>query len=349
MSMTNATATMRSGMLRSLSGWYRRLTRSRKQTPPVALADVLDGHLALDREIDKRLTGIMRNTEVSALFIIEQVRHLHTTASQLVADLDGSGQLAQATHNETAESVAYVVDIGAFLSRMPDKVRRDMARVHELSVEIQNLSGMASAVQAISMQSHLLAINAAIQASHTGVNSAAFHVVADEMRKLASDSGAVAGQIAKGLCRAQQLVDKDMAASLAESTQQLAQVSRASDSIQKVLDNFDHLNQYYAERFAQATRHNAALAGDIAEVLGQIQFQDVVRQSIERIQVANKQRNALFETVRTPDTSHALTPSESSAVLASILQDYLDEDSRHAPCVPADTMQAAGTPKIELF
>lgn len=346
--MTEAAIARRESVQQGLLRRFHRLIGSREQPAKVALQTILDGHLALDHEIDKTLTRVMRDTEVSAMSIIGQVRQLHTTANRLVADLDGSGTQAQVLQKEMSDSVAYVVDIGYFIADMPAKMHRDMDRVQDLSKEIKDLGGIVNSVHAISMQSHLLAINAAIQASHVGTNGAAFRVVADEMRKLASDCSAAAAQISKGLARAQHVVEDGMAVGIAESAQQLSQVAQAGSSIQKLLDNFESMNRYYKERFSQASQHNEALAGDIAEVLGQIQFQDVVRQCIERIQAAVEQRNACLQNAGSTHDRDGANSAKASALLAVILQHYLAEEAKHTQSIE-HTQDTDGALKVELF
>ena len=282
---------------------YRNITRLFERTPRAVepsreselVQAVLESHLRLDQEIDNKLGVVIVDTQDSALAIITQVRHLHDTASKLVAYLDDSSPAAGNLGQEISDSVAHVVEIGNFIKSLPTKMERDLHNVQAIVKEINDLGSLAGAVQAISMQSHLLAINAAIEASRAGSEGAAFRIVATEMRKLASDSSAVGSKINEGLSRARHVMENGLASSIAESSQQLGDVSHAADTIQKLLHNFDEMSQYYKRRIAVVTQHNEALVKDIAEVLGESQDQDVVRQYIERIRATVRQRNALLQ------------------------------------------------------
>ncbi|MGS0759025.1 hypothetical protein ACVBEH_32210, partial [Roseateles sp. GG27B] len=55
------------------------------------------------------------------------------------------------------------------------------------------------------------------------------------------------------------------------------------------------MSQYFKTRFAVVTQHNQDLVHDIAEVLGHIQYQDVVSQCITRMRVATAQRNEFLQ------------------------------------------------------
>jgi methyl-accepting chemotaxis protein len=312
------------------------------------LATLLAHHLQLDAMIDNKLCEIIGDTELSALEIIAQVRKLYDTAARLVAYLDSSSVKAGNLGQEIVASVSHLVEIGAFIARLPAKMERDLDSVQGVAREIKALDGLVEAVQAIAMQSHMLAINASIEASRAGASGLAFRVLAQEMRHLASDSGDVATRIKEGLSRARLAVEGGMAASIAESSRQIDDVSHAVKTIQKIQDNFEDMSQYYKTRFAVVTQHNEDLAKNIAEVLGQIQYQDVVRQCVERIRVAIKQRNTFLEQACDLAQQGDADLRQLSAMLASILDDYENEENMHKHSARHEIDEGSEL-KIELF
>ena len=316
---------------------------------PLIEEDSLEAFLRLEKALDGSLQAVIGDTESSAQGIIQHIRTLHDSASTLVTYLDGTNVQAGDLGKEIIESVAVLADIGAFVEKLPAKMQNDLVSVQSIVKEIKALADMTSDVQAISLQSHLLAINAAIEASRAGASGAAFKVVADEMRKLAANSSAMAVRINQGLTRARDLVETGMESTITDSSRQFADVSKATSSIHKLRENFEDISQYYKTRFAIVTKHNQDLVVDIAEVLGHIQYQDVVRQAIERVRIAAERRNAALSAALDGSAvqdgggdADASLPQQ----LELILDDYLTEENKHRH----SGREAEGAPpKLELF
>jgi methyl-accepting chemotaxis protein len=315
-------------------------------TDPVA--DVLRSHLKLDAEISIKLKEVVEDTEHSALKIIAEVRQLYDTANTSVNYMDESSVIADALGQEVISTVSHLRGLENFVLQLPGQMKSDLENVQLISKEIKVLSGLVDSVKAISMQSHLLSINAAIEGSRAGPSGASFRVVAGEMRKLALNSHEVASQISQGLLRANLVVTGGIASGIADASERLEDVLAATDSIQMLQDNVARISDFYNSRFQVITKNNKDLAFNISEVLGQIQYQDVVSQCIDRMTVAISQRNSLLE-----DTALQLQNGDAeieklSQKIDLISQSYRTEEDKHMHSERHETA-ATSELKIELF
>ena len=306
-------------------------------------ADAIEASLNLDREIGRKLDEAVGRTEASALAIMQQVRAL----------CDGSAALATRLHGATRDACAFQQDIDAnvealarmahFLDCLPQRLKHDLECISGIAEEIRGLSGLAESVQTISMQSHLLSINAAIEAIRAGAAGGAFKVVAEEARALAANSHAAAARIGGSLQRIRGMLKEGLEQNAAKSAEDLAGICQTAQAIAQLQGSFDRVRGSYHAGLTEMLEHGEALAASSADVLGQLQFQDVVRQCVERLQDAIAQRNAAFEAEFLGNA--APQPALLAGLIGDILTTYLANEQLHGGSPDA----ADSGPAIELF
>ncbi len=93
---------------------------------------------------------------------------------------------------ELGSSSEAVADTAIQTAESQEKADR---RLQELQEEIKEIDKMGSIMQEISEQTHLLGLNAAIEAARSGEHGRGFEVVANEVRKLAANSKTALEQI----------------------------------------------------------------------------------------------------------------------------------------------------------
>ena len=120
------------------------------------------------------------------------------------------------------------------------------------------------------------------------------------------------------------------------------------ESIRQLQHSNQEVQNFYQDLFAVTTQHNTTLAAEITELLGYIQFRDVIRQRIERVVDSVAQRNEVLKDLPLHLGSSDPDLSQLQARMQAVLRDYVDGEACHAAASSAATGQA-GLPKFELF
>lgn len=301
---------------------------------------------AMDQAFHGQIGEAIRESEVATLRVIERTTQLNETAGTLLHYLRHSATNANVMEDDITHGVEDISEIAHFVQELPAKIRHDMGAIRDVVTDIRQLEGLASAIKDISKQTNLLALNAAIEAARAGEAGRGFRVVADEVRALATRAAATAAAIEGGLNRALDSVERRLQLNLLDdSSRQLERATHVVDSVHHLKDNYEDMLQFYKTLFAVVAQHNGHLAEQIAEMLGVLQYQDVVGQRLTRLQDAIEQRRALFE-VGDADTDRLLALP---AALHQLLADYLERESCHGWSTADEGVPTDTGLRIELF
>lgn len=168
-------------------------------------------------------------------------------------------------------------------------------KIRKLSQQSEKIGNITKVITAITDQTNLLALNAAIEAARAGEHGKGFAVVADEVRKLAEESKKSAEQIVRLTDIIQKdTVDVEQAVELTVSNVNdgVDLIHEAQQSFNAILTSVDTMAQK-VEQVSAATQEVSAASEEVAASVQEMaQAADMAASSTETVAAATEEQAA---------------------------------------------------------
>lgn len=238
---------------------------------------------------------VIRFTEASAQQIVERIIALDQQSGRLVAMLTGKNGPDAGALSDSQDAMEA---IRIFVAQLPDRIRQEREQFRQIIDDVGQLGTLVNVIKDISAQTNLLALNAAIEAARAGDQGRGFAVVADEVRKLATRSTESAGLVWSGIERAQSSVSRAFSQDIQEETaRQLEHAIDLVKTIGSMQQRQESARQELMVQINEASGINNELAAQINEMVASVQYQDIVRQMIERVDAAALRKSQVLENI----------------------------------------------------
>lgn len=229
-------------------------------------------------------TARVGSTELSNSISLQQqetdmvaaaTNEMSASAENIKANTEAASDLA-VTARESTESGrnAMAVSVDS-LGALADRITRSADVINNLAKNTEEIGAVLAVISAISEQTNLLALNAAIEAARAGEQGRGFAVVADEVRSLASRTNQSTIEIQDTVQKLQAGVQQAVAEmetskiSSVENMEQIRQVQSAIGHVAEVVEQMSELNG----QIADATSEQSSVANGIDQSITRIATQ----------------------------------------------------------------------------
>lgn len=209
-------------------------------------------------EINHSTEEIASGTEDLA----EQTDEADMAVSSLTATIEEITASTQEMDAETSHASKRAVDAVDDGSKAVEEIRTAVAATDDIATEVdtleqkmQEVGSILDVIFTIADQTNLLALNATIEAARAGEHGKGFAVVADEVKKLATEAQESASEIETIITGAQ---DQTTAVSMQIDTT-TDQVSAGADAVESVIDQLSAIEQAIEQTSAATSEVSTAV------------------------------------------------------------------------------------------
>lgn len=315
--------------------------------------------------VSPQLAFIVQDTDQAAQHIVERVGSLAKTAHKLV-DYLNNAQLGSSDMEQNMSTQA--ASTNQVVERLSERMHSDQEKIHMLMESLHAMIGKVGVITEIAAKTNMLALNAAIEAARAGEAGRGFAVVAAEVRSLAKGTATVAKEIGATMLDARKILgDGSSHEHKKNAATDLLAAQEVLGTVRRVAEGYADMQQFYKTLMSVMMEYNTSLASDLADMLGDVQFQDVVRQTIERMENVTGKHIALMEEMAEMIEQGDWKHTHMEAIheqFEQLQQEYTQEERVHqhvdadgnferfnatADAPSTSGASGGGGPRIELF
>jgi methyl-accepting chemotaxis protein len=213
--------------------------------------------------------------------------------------------------------------------------------VEDVAEDLSRIDELVNGVEWIAKQTHLLALNASIEAAQVGAAGRGFQVVAGEIRSLAHRSKQISDGIRSSAASAKMRVGRAQVASSRSASQDLSVLLDSKLYLDKIRERMILLNEEILLLMAEVSHISRTIGDRTGDAIRCLQFEDIVRQILDHVDYELKSLTQALS--RSADLSLESTQND----LLSIYQSILKEERRNELHLPQQEALVAS--EVELF
>lgn len=198
----------------------------------------------ITKAIDEISIGMTKQSEHAGECVVK-TNELSEKMKAISDMVEKAEQLSDKTEKMIRQSTEIVETLSARARETSEITSKVGESIELLKKESETINGFAQTINEISAQTNLLSLNASIEAARAGEAGRGFSVVAEEIRKLADDSGVAAGEIKN---KVENIASQTMA-TVENANKAEGMVAHQQEAVAQVTTVFQEMNNQMQELF----------------------------------------------------------------------------------------------------
>ncbi len=307
----------------------------------------------------EHLFSTIKTTEKMSIELINGLEYLYKNTRRQTELIENSVSSGHNLLSVIEKQMNYNKEMIEILQNLMESYQKNLEntlnRISSLVNEVNNVTPLMDSIKDIAEQTNLLALNAAIEAARAGEQGRGFGVVADEIRKLSMKTESTSKQIINQIKKLSDKMNKEFESLKKQMSQSkhLKHLQDAENTVKEMESSFSSVGNLIFDIIQKIHEQNEVVLKTVTDLLGKIQFQDVIRQKLERViedlKELSEYNTALLQWLSNP--KEGKRPVEIQKLLDSFYQRYVMQSQReiHEKIVNNALQKKEEAPKIELF